>query len=368
MKIFSKHFINTVLSPNDIPGLSKSERKKVCRISTAIRLGSFGVIPLICYIIKKSGCFSTKTSSASLSSRKISQTSSSSVPDVVSDKVKPSLPKPSQTNQSSDSRERSNSSFSVSPIGEIEVPEYLDIKKREWLTNVHLHKYFDYLGAKYPHVFFFQEASHSLIKSTEIEEKISQFDIASSKATAFPFFIQVGGNHWTLVYIDKEKRTVEYFDSMRNYGDLTAIETELNSLAITLSEKEPDQEPYQFTNKTKTKVQGDTYQCGVWLLYFLNKRIQHSHFDVNQIDLSKTSKIITNFRKKVRLKLAQIDRAYTEVYQYKEAHYTTKFGEEKGLKLFRAKVNKITQFSQKDSLIRKKWLRKWYQLKKAGIL
>lgn len=356
MKIFSKQFINTVLSPNNIPGLSKSERKKICRISAAIRFGSFGIIPLICYIIKKSGCLSAKSSSVKLSNRKVTQTSESSISDLARGKV---VPKASST-QTSES-----SSFTVDLLGKIAIPEHIDIKKREWLTNDHLHNYFYYLGAKYPDVFFMQEAQDELIKSTSIERKISQFDFASSSANAFPFFIQVGGNHWTLVYIDKEKRTVEYFDSMRNYGDLKSIEEQLTNLAGILSIKEPDQEPYQFINKTKTKLQMDTVQCGVWVLYFITKRIKDPDFDCNQIETSEASQIIAKFRAKVRLKLAQAFQAYDEVYKYKLKYYEDKYGKDVGLQKFRKKITKITKNFKKDSLIKIKWLREWHQLKKA---
>src|SRR5205085_2542596 len=69
-------------------------------------------------------------------------------------------------------------------------------------------------------------------------------------------------DHWTLIYIDREKRTVEYYDSIVGYKK-RQMRKKLKSLTQALSSQEPDQKPYQFIPKITSRLQFNGYDCGV---------------------------------------------------------------------------------------------------------
>ena len=111
---------------------------------------------------------------------------------------------------------------------------------------------------------------------------------------AYP--LHVTNNHWTLVIIDQEKRTVEYYDSKKNYGNYEEIVKTLKELARSLSTKDPGQSPYQFFSKISKNLQPDSYQCGPWALYFLKNRLENPSVDFNKLDIEEAQDMIAKFR------------------------------------------------------------------------
>jgi len=133
---------------------------------------------------------------------------------------------------------------------------------------------------------------------------LAEFLKTDKNALAFPLF--VSGNHWTLVYIDRERRAVEYYDSKKNYGNHKEIVSYLQNLANTLTQEDPGKIPYQFQCKITQKLQPDTYQCGPWTLYFLEERLKNPDVDFNQLDVSAAQQIIADYRARIRQVLLEV--------------------------------------------------------------
>ena len=52
-----------------------------------------------------------------------------------------------------------------------------------------------------------------------------------------PIALDVSGIHAALIYIDREKRTVEYYDGKKNYGEYGEIVKQLTHIAARLSQE-----------------------------------------------------------------------------------------------------------------------------------
>ena len=182
------------------------------------------------------------------------------------------------------------------------IPSKIDIRGREWMNNLQLADYFGYLGSKHKELF----VSHPFIYTDSwIHEAVVNPSHVSRKQVtplekqflAYP--LHVTKNHWTLVFIDQEKRTVEYYDSKKNYGNHEEIVKTLKESTRSLSTRTPGQSPYQFFPKISKNLQPDSYQCGPWILYFLKNRLENPSVDFNKLDIEEAQDVIAKFRVEV---------------------------------------------------------------------
>ena len=143
-----------------------------------------------------------------------------------------------------------------------------------------------------------------------------------------PFVIHVTGNHWTLVYINRSKRTIEYYDSKINYGgsEYPKIVNELTRIAAVLTEEEPGVKPFKLELKITTVLQPDSFQCGIWVLYFLDKIFNNPNLDFN--NLIEPEKIIAKYRIEVINRISQMldieDQAQNQELSDYEKYYKDK--------------------------------------------
>lgn len=201
--------------------------------------------------------------------------------------------------------------FSISASPKIEsvsdevfekIPSQVDIRGREWMNNIKLVEYFGYLGSKhkelyvpYPSIYTNSCIHEAVFEPSHcLKEQVISLE---KQFLAYP--LHVTNNHWTLVIIDQEKRTVEYYDSKKNYGNYEEIVKTLNGLARSLSAKDPGQSPYQFFSKISKNLQPDSYQCGPWTLYFLKNRLENPSIDFNKLDIAESQDMIAKFRLEV---------------------------------------------------------------------
>lgn len=152
------------------------------------------------------------------------------------------------------------------------------------------------------------------------------FDYLPSKFTNFnnldiPVDLLVSNNHWTLVYIDRQRRTVEYYDSKEKYGNHDEIVHKLTSIAEELSKQESNQPPYQFICKINRVLQPDIYQCGPWMLYFLENRLINPDFDFNTLNIDEAQNIIKAYREKVILQIYEMLRTLIAIQQQEDENY-----------------------------------------------
>lgn len=143
---------------------------------------------------------------------------------------------------------------------------------------------------------------------------LERLDLATQKGTSsiknFPFYVHVSGNHFVLVYVDRERRTLEYYDSLVNYGNHSKIREYLEKTARLLSEKDPGTEPFKLLFKVEHRLQTDGYQCGPWTLFFLEKRLKEPAFDFNNIKVDEASNLIAQFREQVVQQCVRMQRSY----------------------------------------------------------
>lgn len=177
------------------------------------------------------------------------------------------------------------------------------VKDTAWLDSLQLHYYSEFLQKTYPiHLpknskFF---TISPIVRSlwTDVQKMTSKQRQKNIKEY-MPFFLHLANNHWALVFIDRKLRTVEYYDSLLNYGNHEEIKTELQRIAGELTQQDPGSSPYQFQCKLRKKVQQDGYQCGVWLLYFLENRLKNPQVDFNTLDVNSSQAMIAEFRRHI---------------------------------------------------------------------
>jgi hypothetical protein len=171
-----------------------------------------------------------------------------------------------------------------------------------WFWDREIYDYFHkVIEPKFPHLFF--------VGSRQTTDEISDRVIESFKwaaerepiPTALAYLMHVSKNHWAITYIDLNKRTIEYYDSKKTYGEYRQIVETLTELAKKLSAKEPGKQPYTFQAKITKVLQPDSYQCGPWALYFLEKRAEDPDVDFNALDVNEAQKMIADYRKQIRL-------------------------------------------------------------------
>jgi hypothetical protein len=124
-------------------------------------------------------------------------------------------------------------------------------------------------------------------------------DSIKTNARIFAYPLHVSGNHWTLVLMDRDQRTVEYYDSFSQFGNHDEIVQHLQGLTATLSKEDPGPKPYTFKRQITKAIQNDNYQCGPWTLYFLEHRLKDPSVDFNTLDRHKRDGIIKDYRAKV---------------------------------------------------------------------
>jgi hypothetical protein len=210
-----------------------------------------------------------------------------------------------------------------------DIPSMCDISGTTWLTNIHLYSYMTYLATRFPEIvalntsqMAYQSREGSSIDSlTKYIFEYFPKEINNFNNLNIPFHLHVSNNHWTLVYIDRDKRTVEYYDSKEHYGNHHEIVQKLTTVADTLSQQEPNKPPYTFVLKINKVLQPDSYQCGPWMLFFLENRLINPDFDFNQLDVNEAQELIKKYRIKIMLKLIEMNNAHSAIRQQEQKNY-----------------------------------------------
>ncbi len=197
------------------------------------------------------------------------------------------------------------------------IPKDLDIRGETWLDNAHLHLYIKYLGWKHPNLFAglvppytFENLEEAILLDGHLDGNNchhAELGLDCKDKTILAIPLHVTENHWTLVLVDRQKRTLEYYDSMKNYGNYDQIIKVLKNVTKVLTEKDPDEVPYQLDYKIKKRLQQDGFQCGVWILYFLENRLQDPNVNFNELDTEKAQEMIAYYRLRVMVKSLEVD-------------------------------------------------------------
>ena len=179
----------------------------------------------------------------------------------------------------------------------------------QWISNMDILHYSNhirpnsqdtFIALPYPNIPF--DAYIDQLNTHILQNKAEHPD---AKALFFPLHVKGNakdkrGNHWTLIYINFDKRVVEYYDSKMRYGTYDAITQKLEALTVILNEQYPDAEtPFQFESKITKRIQPDAYQCGVWVLYFIEKLLENPNVDFNALDIDAAQKMIADYRRAI---------------------------------------------------------------------
>ncbi len=129
-------------------------------------------------------------------------------------------------------------------------------------------------------------------------------------AVRFPIHLHalnIGG-HWVAIIIDCDRKQVEYYDST-SAGMRRDMKKLLNTLVNRVSEN--TKENFTLAAPQKKKMQQDSYQCGVWTLYFLKHRLENPEVDFNS--LANPKKVIAKYRDTLRETIDQVVKNQEEI-------------------------------------------------------
>jgi hypothetical protein len=220
---------------------------------------------------------------------------------------------------------------------DIQVPENIDFPEKipgfdpntkitpdkKWVSGLGLHLYITYLATQFPGTIavFPKNSLYYYIKSFHPGEPLREtltpsiFHTLPSEIKDFdtlniPLFVEVPGHHWVLVYIDRKKGTVEYYDCLKNFGKYDAVKQILTKIADKLG--------YQFVHKINHILDNSGNDCGIWVLYFLESKLKNPDVDFNQLDIEELQNIIKKYRKHVILKILEMASVVEEFTKSKQ--------------------------------------------------
>lgn len=211
-----------------------------------------------------------------------------------------------------------------------------DISTKSWFRTDHISFYMNFLAkqpgnenilfdfieeGKKPDIFqkisrFFQWNGDNFSHMLKEHFKGMSYDDNWNSVRGAAFVCNIKKRHWVLLYVCRETRSVEYYDSMKNYADPLKIEASLAEIAEQLTQQDPG-EPYQFSQKIREKLQTDAWNCGPWVLYFLKERLGNPNNDFN--DLEKVNMDdYRNYLKETIIK--EVKEQYEEIEANKSSH------------------------------------------------
>lgn len=186
--------------------------------------------------------------------------------------------------------------------------------KAQWFQDTHIMEYFAYLGGQYPHVSVPKPSDNMGIPFVDnIERWVMKDRDRNPNKDASAFCLNLGNSHWTFVYIDHKKKTVEYYNSFGN--DHSARES-LQKIAAQLN--------YRYINKVTTSLQNDAYQCGPWTCYFFENRVKNPDIDFNK--MKNPSAEIANYRKTTVEKIIKNQAICTAAIKREKQSFIDYFG------------------------------------------
>lgn len=115
------------------------------------------------------------------------------------------------------------------------------------------------------------------------------------------YYLTLNENHATLVFVDKEKSAIEYYNSFGNCPEEVeeALKQTAQNLGIRFDETE-EFTPFSFTNMIDRELQNDYFQCGVWIMFLLECRLKFPEKDflseLHRLSPAERGRLIANYR------------------------------------------------------------------------
>ncbi|MCH9625541.1 MAG: hypothetical protein S4CHLAM123_07170 [Chlamydiales bacterium] len=211
--------------------------------------------------------------------------------------------------------------------------------KTRFLQTSEIQDYFIYLSTLHPILVADAPRRADL---NYVEEQLNNSDLTLNQ----PFFLNISDIHWTFLYIDHLRGNLEYYDSLKDFGEHSKIMERLKEIAEQLTSRTGKE--YQVLNKITEKIQTDGYQCGVWVTYFLEKRLEDPNFDFNTLS-EQPPALIKDQRKKVFDQLQIIEDKLTEVNKKELKRFVKFYGDQPSAKnakrLLLTKISRVERIS-----------------------
>lgn len=173
-----------------------------------------------------------------------------------------------------------------------------DPRETEWLWSNQISSYYTDLQKQYPDILEQHYAVYTTPQALRNFVRLHiEDEIQPGSRKSIPILMIVSGNHWVMVYIDHQRKTVEYFDSKSTYGNQALIQTSLQETANYLNASMGGS--YQVVRKVNRSLQPDGYQCGVWAMYFLKQRVENPNLNFDTLDHTQMQSVIRKFREDV---------------------------------------------------------------------
>lgn len=190
------------------------------------------------------------------------------------------------------------------PKLKVPIPARYDLLAQDWLTSAEIEPLLKDLALEFPELYI-NKHNQVISNYSEIQEYIiGDLDTLKvspendqKKFIAYP--LNINQSHWTLIFINREKQTIEYYDSMVNYGPYKKIQSALKKVTEVLNEND---ESYSLIFKMTKAVQDNGKDCGPWILYFTEERVSKGPdftTELQKLKFTKTSALMKNYRKEI---------------------------------------------------------------------
>lgn len=174
------------------------------------------------------------------------------------------------------------------PLNFLSNKNFTEFPKDTWLDALEVQSFFEMLGTYYPGLFIPEFSRQVVTPAKKAKFKETLLQGISGKAEQMAFFAHIGHIHWGLIFVDTTKKTIEYYDSKEKFGNFAEYQAMLQEIASELD--------FTYVAKINKCLQTDSYQCGPWTCYFLEKRLNCPDFDFNSLDVDACQNMIGQYR------------------------------------------------------------------------
>lgn len=175
----------------------------------------------------------------------------------------------------------------------------MDEKVHLWLNDEIINKYMDLIIERSPNTIYAFNTFFYLSLSVNGYEKVCRWtkhvDIFSKKKLFIPIHMEED-NHWCLVCVNIEDKTIKYYDSLGG-SNFKCLKVILRYLILEyVQKKEKDFPPggWSLSNAKKCPQQKNLWDCGVFVCTFAEYLARDAQFDFSQ-------KNMPEFRKQIKL-------------------------------------------------------------------
>lgn len=195
-----------------------------------------------------------------------------------------------------------------------------DLSGNKRVSDFQIANYMMYLSTKHYNFGYF----HLSVTPNNLEKKFfdsNLFDLPENRSfesSDLAICIKLE-DHWTLVYVDRERHTIEYYDSLFHYPGYKEVMLALTAIKKKLSKNGP---PFSIIPKINTPLQSLLeLDCGLYVAYFLENRLENP--DINFDDPSKIN--MKTYRQHFQNTLNALDKVLSDAEKKEVGAYAAHY-------------------------------------------